>query len=149
MSVGQMMDLNFDRYKDKDGKMQILDHGFVIKKLLELPKTCDSVVASLYLRDHYDTFYRTVSHQPGARTDIMPMIAYSEAEDTFETSYMRERMARYRKSGVLATFGIAWDRFLLLPKEYCDALIEESEFAMDEKASEAKKMENELNIGKP
>lgn len=115
----------------------MLDHALVINKLLAIPNAYSSVVASLYIRDYYESYYRINVHQAGASKDIMPLIAFCETEDTFETSYLRERMTRYRKSGVLATFGIPWDQFILQTKEICDALIEEAEFAIKEKAAEA------------
>ena len=109
-----------------------------------MPKAYDSVVASMYIRDHYESYYGINVHQAGGIKDIMPLIAYADAEDTWETSYLRERITRYRKSGVLATFGIAWDRFILLPKEYCDALIEEAEIAIKEKATDTVKLQAEI-----
>ena len=124
--------------------MQVMDHAYVINKLLAIPKAYDSVVASLYIKDYYETYYHIKSHQAGARKDIMPLIAYSDAEDTFETSYLRERMARYRKSGVLTMFGIPWDRFILQPKEVCDALVEEAEFAIKEKAADTAQLQAEM-----
>ena len=138
------MDRQFDYYQMADGSTKILDHAFVINKLLSMPKAYDSVVAAMYTRDHYESYYRINTHQAGARKDIMPLIAYSDAEDTWETSYMRERMTRFRRSGVLAMFGIPWDRFIQLPKEYCDALIEESEFAIKEKATDTAQLQAEV-----
>jgi replicative superfamily II helicase len=136
------MDIRFDRYVDAGGKEQSLDHAYVINKLLAMPKAYDSVVASMYILDHYESYYRINSHQAGARKDIMPLIAYAQAEDTWESSYLRERMTRYRRSGVLATFGLSWTEFVKLPKSYCDSLMEEAEFAIKEKATD---MESEMS----
>lgn len=138
------MDRRFEYYQDLQGKTQVLDHAYVINQLLAMPKAYNSIVAALFIRDHYETYYRINSHQAGMRKDIMPLIAYADAEDTHETSYLRERITSYRKSGVLATFGLSWTEFIKLPKCYCDSLIEEAEFAIKEKAADTNKLQAEF-----
>lgn len=139
-----MLDKRFDYYLDANGKEQVLDHAYVINKLLAMPKAYDSVVASMYIRDHYESYYRINVHQAGVNKDIMPLIAYSDAEDTWESSFLRERMSRYRRSGVLAVFGISWTEFIKLPTIYCNSLIEEAEFSIKEKAADTVKLQAEI-----
>lgn len=117
------------------------------QQLLLIPHTCSSLVAQLYLRDYYETYYGINTHEKGKSKDAIPMIAYCEAEDSFETSYLRERITRYRKSGVHDCFHIPWDRFIELPKEICDALMQEAEYALLEKAKDTDALKREVERG--
>lgn len=133
--MGSLVGNGFDEFIGADGKLQRLDHNYVVKQLLEIKTSHSSIVAQMYARDYYETFYQITAHDQGTKKSIMPLIAFADVEDTSEVSHFREYMVKYRKSGVKEIFDIPFDRFIQLPVDTCASLMEEAEFAIKEKAA--------------
>lgn len=118
-----------------------------INEVLRIPQKLSVLDAKLVLSEAYDKTYGICNHDNLSADDApLSIVAYHQAEETFDFSTTKQYITAYRKKRLYRLFGVSLNEFMQLPSEIADELLRQATEEIKQQNQSLEELGDELDL---